>query len=83
MQYILFYSSQCGLSIPVCLHLTQTTIHLDSKVSGSNECPYLSQILKTDLNDIKFPRNAILQQYGDDSVPYSPQNTSQEEVSIC
>ena len=55
---------------------------LDSNVSGSNECPYLSQILKTDLKDIKFPRDAMLLQYGDDSVPYSPQNTSQEKGSI-
>lgn len=61
---------------------TQTTIHLDSNISGSNESPYLSQILKTDFKDIKFPRDAMLLQYGDDSVPYSPQNTSQEEGSI-
>ena len=46
---------------------------------GFTECPYFSQILKADLDDIKFPRGSTLLQYVDELLLYSPSQVSPED----
>ena len=52
---------------------------------GFTESPlYFSQILKADLDNIKFPRGSILLQYMDDLLLCSPsQAFSQEECPLA
>ena len=53
------------------------------KPQGFTQSPsYFSQILKADLDDIKFPRGPTLLQYVDDLLLCSPSQTSSQEDSI-
>ena len=50
---------------------------------GFTDSPsYFSQILKADLDDIKFPRGSNLLQYVDDLLFYSPSQISSQEGII-
>ena len=46
------------------------------------ESSYFLQILKADLDDIKFPRGSTLLQYVDDLLLCSPSQASSQEYSI-
>ena len=50
---------------------------------GFTKSPYFSQILKTDLDDIKSPRGSTLLQYVDDLLLYSSfQASSQDSIHL-
>ena len=49
---------------------------------GPTESSYFSQILKADLDDIKFPRGSTLSQYVDDLLLCSPSQASSQEDTI-
>lgn len=49
---------------------------------GCTETPYFSQILKADLNNLKFPRDSILLQYMDDLLLCSLSQASSQESRI-
>ena len=49
---------------------------------GFTESTYFSQILKADLNNLKFPRDSILLQYMDDLLLCSLSQASSQESRI-
>ena len=70
------------LEIPWWLHLIRKIIYQDSNSQGSTESPfYSSQILKDDLDDIKFPSSSTVLQYVDNFL-LSPSQDSLQEDSI-
>lgn len=69
-------------SIPV-YEAGKELIHLDSNASEFYwESFYFSQILKVDLDDIKFPRDSNLLQYVNDSLYFHSSQVSSQKGSI-